>query len=38
MPNNRTLLAAARNDADEFYTRYEDVARGLEPYRVSFVK
>ena len=36
MPNNRTLLAATRNDADEFYTRYEDVARGLEPYRARF--
>lgn len=36
MPNNRTLPTAARNDADEFYTRYEDVAQGLEPYRARF--
>ncbi len=36
MPDNKPLLAAARGRADEFYTRYEDVERGLTPFRDAF--
>lgn len=33
MPDNKPLLDAARGRADEFYTRYEDVERGLLPFK-----
>lgn len=36
MPDNKPLLAAARGRADEFYTRYEDVEKGLTPFRDGF--